>query len=475
MLASYDGYDDDAAAERDATKNSLKTTPGRKWYLENPDAHTLAPALARAIWYAFRDDPDSNGRRSAKVPHEPPRLDGQAHDDAGWNRVWVTVVVDEDNRVQTVRAAPDLSLARCVIGLDAHPAAPLWQRNTKPDIAIDAVLDPDERRLWRWFERGLQVVQVGEATRPLSSGEYFDKDGTRAVLEHLHERYGPEFDSVITASSVESRTKHLLQDVGIEDPETMHFGEEKSRNDFDNKPVGLVNGCIDPGDDYILDLLAEAGLDAQPETVETDDGEERRVHGREFVGQDAETAAEILASVREHHVAQAAGRYARNADDAEDRAVVFIRTDAAPDGFIDLQTPGVEWVATDTQQAIVEELRARRGMTARELAEATDASKRHVTKTLKRLHDAGRVECREGIGDYGADVFYTGQATSGIVDLGAREITNDVVWSSYTWSFAISPPICETQPVGEYAESTTKGEPPPREETHSGLGLFNDG
>jgi hypothetical protein len=458
QLAQHDGFRGDAANERDATETRLDHTPSREWYLQEADAHTVAPALTRAIWYALGKDADTNGRRSATVTHHPPRLDGQVHENEGWNRLWVTVVVDEDNRVRTVRAAPDLSLARCVIGLDAHPAAPLWRRNTRPDISVETILTPEERRLWRRFERGLTVVQVGDATRPLASGEYFDEGGTRAVAEHLHETYGEEFRTAITAKSVEGRLRRILSDVGVPDPETMHYGEEKSRNDFGDEPVGFVNGCIDPGDDYVLDLLAEAGLDARPETSEGPDGEERRAHGREFVGDDAETAAAILASVRENHVAQAAGRYARNADDRHDTATVFVRTDALPVGFADLQVPGVEWVATDVQQGIITELRDRQQATAAELAEATGASKRHVAKTLARLSEAGNVSANEGAGAHGATVYSSDDAAaSGVVDLGAAEITNGSVWGSYTWSFAIrSVPVSSSPSIpGEVASEAT--------------------
>jgi hypothetical protein len=104
----------------------------------------------------------------------------------------------------------------------------------------------------------------------------------------------------------------------------------------------LVHGSIDPGDDYVVNLLAECGLQAEPETVETDDGEEQRAHGREFVGPDADAAAAILGSVRESHVAQSAGRYARNADDPDDQAMVFVHTSAMPNGFADYEVPGVE-------------------------------------------------------------------------------------------------------------------------------------
>jgi hypothetical protein len=68
-----------------------------------------------------------NARTAAgwgKTPYEPPRLDAQARDADGWNREWVTVVLDADNALQTVRTALDVGLARSVVGLDAFPARP---------------------------------------------------------------------------------------------------------------------------------------------------------------------------------------------------------------------------------------------------------------------------------------------------------------------------------------------------------------
>ncbi|MFC7155186.1 winged helix-turn-helix transcriptional regulator [Halomarina halobia] len=452
-----------------ALRDALDTEPPAEWYLENADAHTLAPALARAILNA---EEQANDRRTATVPHRPPRFDDEAQDDDGWNRVWVTVVLDEDNTIRTVRAAPDLSAARSVIGLDAHPTMPLWQRNTNPGITRDALLDPEERRLWRRYERGLVVVQVGDATRPLTKGEYFDEGGTTAMLEHLRAEYGDRFRTAITAKSVANRTHRLMRDVGIDEPAVMHYGEEKSRNDFAGEAVGFLNGCIDPGDEAILDQLAECGLDARPKTTVDDDGEEHRAHGREFVGPDAATAQALLASVRENHVAQGAGRYARDADDPENHAVVFVRTDALLPGFADLQVAGVEWTATDTQREIIEALRDRTHATARELADAVGVSKDHVRKTLRRLVEADRVECREGAGDYGAHVYraLAGEApTTGLVSLGRGEtIADESVWESYTWSLAITPPPTPADPDGrgvtatwDWRDTAERGTPPP--------------
>jgi hypothetical protein len=439
-LVAYDGWGDDAAKERDQLRTCLNAEPDREWYLQEPDAHTLAPALARAIFHA---EHRGNGRRVGKTPHEPPRLDANAGDDDAWNRVWVTVVLDEDNDVRTVRSVPDVSQARSVIGLDAHPAQPVWAVNTVPHINTTEVLNREERQLWRRFERGLRVVQVGEATRPLASGEYFQPDQVQALAEHLHEEYGAAFRTAISTKAVEGQLESLLKDAGVRDPKTMHYGEEKSRNDFAGERAGLVEGCIDPGDEMVLDLLAELDCEAAPETVAVD-GAEERAHGRGFEGPDADVATEVLASVRENGSAQAAGRYARDPEDPDSFATVFLRTDATPAGFADVQVDGVEWVFSDLQKTIVDELREATGrLSAWEVADRVGCSKAHARETLNRLADRGAVQALEGAGEHGATIYADdGCPHSGVVDLegSADSIANGDVQGSYTWALAIRDP-----------------------------------
>jgi len=437
-LVDHGGWGGDAAKEREQLGNCLEYEPDREWYLEHDDAHTLAPALARAIFHA---EDRGNGRRVGKTPHQPPRLDAHASDDDGWNRVWVTVAMDEDNDVRTVRTAPDLSQARSVIGLDAHPAQPVWAVNTVPHINTTEVLEPDERRLWRRYERGLRVVQVGDATRPLASGEYFQPDQVSAVAEHLREEYGADFRTAISTSAVEDQLQDILEDAGVHSPDTMHYGEEKSRNDFADEGVGLVEGCVDPGDDYVLDLLAELDLDAAPETVDVD-GDQERAHGRGFEGPDAETAAAILASVRENHTAQAAGRYARNPDDPESHATVFVRTDAMPTDFADVQVDGVEWTFSELQREIVDALRGATGrLSTRAIAADVGCSKEHVRRTLDRLEELDAVQAFAGAGDHGATLYSeSGTPNSSVVDLQGG-IANNPVLDPYTWALAIRDPV----------------------------------
>jgi hypothetical protein len=468
-LARYDadGARTDADRERDALVDALEREPDLEWYVDTPGAHAMAPALARALLWG---EERANGRYVGRTRFAPPRLDEHARSDEDWNAAYLTVVLDETNEVRAVWNVPDFGPARSVIGLDAHPALPRWRLNTVPWIERTAVLEGEERQLWRRHERGLRVVQIGEATRPLTSGEYFDYDGCEAVVSYLRERYGDDFRTAITAGAVESDLRDIMRRSGIEFPATMHYGEEKSRNDFADEAVGFVNGCIDPGDGTVVDLLAALDCEARPERADEDcaacEGAgceacagtgRRREKGRGFEGPDADVAEAILASVRETHVAQAAGRYARSPEDSDATATVYVRTDAVPEGFADVQVPGVVWTYGPKQEAIVEALReSAEPQSTRELAAAAGCSKKHARETVQRLVADGDVRAFERAGDHGATLYAdAGVPQQGYVELDKNDpaaegdIDEDVLPEKsrprpygglYTWQVAISTP-----------------------------------
>jgi hypothetical protein len=104
------------------------------------------------------------------------------------------------------------------------------------------------------------------------------------------------------------------------------------------------------------------------------------------------------------------GRWARDADDPDNEAVVYVRTDAIPDRLVDEKVSGFEGFG-QKQKAAVDHLRANPGATCREAKEAIEGkcgdgvTKRTVSEIYKKLVDAGYAERKEGAGAYGADEY----------------------------------------------------------------------
>lgn len=328
------------------------------------------------------------------------------------------VVLDEQGTLRQVHQPPALSEARCVIGLDAFPSKLLWQLNTVEDLCLQQVLTAEDRKRWRIEQRGLYVIQVGEHVRSYTRGWRGDVaiEKAETIIAELTREYGSMLRTSISSKAIERDVQRMLSDADINAPiQTMHFGDLKSRNNFDGEKVGLVIGCNDPGDDRILDQLALCGLSALPELDEN--GE--RDYGREFVGPDADAAAEFLASVRENNLAQAVGRYARNPVDEESGATVYVWSSALPDTLTDDTVPGVISRVTDLKDEIQQYVRREKVVTKKQVAETVDTAGSHAYEVLQELLDQGIVTVSKGTGYYGADEYqYVSGKITRSVDLG---------------------------------------------------------
>lgn len=455
--------------ERQVTEEALRHKPDRDWYLNHPDAHTLAPAITRALWDAIRDGFDENNLAPTPQPvtHWSPQLGKPSEERRVFNRSKVTVVIDERFHIRLVRNVPDFATARSVIGLDAHPTDTLWKRNVTPQMEVERVLNPDEAKLWRLFERRQIVVRVGEADRPAGrDGKYFNEKHAQALIEQILEEWGEEFSAIGCPSAFEDELERILIEAGVDEEtvSTLHYGEEKSRNPdtFATATSGLVYGCIDPGDDYVLNLLAEAGLDAWPERVDPDELDDstnaycdacdgdgcsdcigtglKRARGRRFAGPDADHAETLLGSVRETHVAQMVGRFGRNLERGQYN--VTLVAGPVPDELVDLQVSDVAWLG-EKQAEIISTLADMGRATVKELAEAVDCSKEHVRETLTRLQEQTppRVIRAEGAGKYGADLWDALSGIEGVSDLGdtapeERELTLDKIANSDVYYYS---------------------------------------
>jgi len=400
--------------------------PDPKWILDSPYVQTSTPAIIEAILNA---EDVGNGRFRGEG-----QLNGSPwYSNSSQQSRRVTVIFDEDNNIRLIHDPPDLSPAKCVVGLDAHPTIRLWEANTSVEFEIeDLGITTDELREWRRTERGLTVYQVGTATRQYTRGWAGDtpeererlRDRAMALIRAMHGKFGDEFRTCITTKAIHEDVDRMMIGAGIADPEVWYYGNIKSRNGFAGETVGLLIGCNDPGDHNILDTLALLRLYAEPVEIVTEEGETKRDTGREFKGRDAKAADEILQSVREMNVAQAIGRYARSADDPDSAATVYVWTDAIPEELVDGIAPGVVDVLINKQRWIVDYLKesedqlTRQEIVDRILTERGETvSDEHVRQTLKMLVDRGVAECIEG--DYHDPYRYyiEPSASTDVVDL----------------------------------------------------------
>ncbi|WP_248514985.1 BlaI/MecI/CopY family transcriptional regulator [Salinarchaeum laminariae] len=376
----------------DLVKDPPSASPD--WFIEADGAHSLAPGLTEAAYRAFASESDRNGRRVGEARNDVSRFDPSGEDDPRYSRTRLTLVVDEENIPTAYWNVPELGNARSIICLDAWPAVYEWKQNVGDGLKEDHIVTEEEFEKWRKFERGLEVVQIGDSARPASTEfavrEYTDTARQQIVVESLRTKYAGAFSSAIYPKAMDEQMSEHLPD-GVS---TLTYGNVRSSNEFSNELVGLVTNCLDPGDDYVLDLLAARDLDAEPETWKCigcpgDEcpmcgGEPDRKPGRGFVGPDADDAEEILDGIRQNQVAQGIGRWARSHDSP--RALVFVRTSTAPATMVDTEIDAA-WKFTPKQQAVVDFVRENRGAAANEIVTATDVSYDTVRRTMNRLVD----------------------------------------------------------------------------------------
>lgn len=354
-----------------------------EWLFRREETHRLAPAIGRAIL-------DSEEVCAGRYHGQDGRIE--------------VVMAGQDGEIRHVQHTPDFSQARCVIGLDAFPSETRWRINTVDELESVAVLSPAERNWWRQNERGLIIKQIGEATRSYTQDwKGAGKKRSQAIVQKIRGLHGEAFQSCISPGSIEADVRQIMVNIGIKKPKTMHYGEQKSRNNFSEERAGLLIGCIDPGDENILDLLALRDLVAEPAMMTTEKGEEKRQPGREFIGPDADVAAEILASVRENNVAQAAGRYARNPDDPNSGATVYVWSDAIPRILVDKKIETKYRSITKKRKQFMQVLKRNpSGCTAGNISEETKSDKSYIIDWLEEMEQQNSVKKSVGTGFQGA-------------------------------------------------------------------------
>ncbi len=386
-------------------KQSLEDSPNvsEEWFIINPDAHALAPALTDAAYNAFTSESDANGRRVGDTTSSLKRFDedhGSNDVDFRFNRTRIQLLIDEDNNPLGYWNIPELGNARSIVCLDAWPSIHEWKQNIGEGLSVERLISDEMFENWRRHERGLEVVQIGEADRPAATEHavqnYTKPNQQKVVIESLRNKYGKEFNSVIYPQQMDDQIRAFLPD----NVRTMTYGNVRSNNEFKSDRIGLVSNSMDPGDAYVIDLLAARDLDATPKMADCKwcdgddpmcnqcdgDGKNGREPGREFIGPDASDAADILAGIRTNSVAQAVGRWSRGPKTP--RAIVFVRTAVVPNEMIDTQIDKA-WMFSEKQKAVIDYINTNAAATVAEIVEATDVSDSSVRRTIERLisHD----------------------------------------------------------------------------------------
>jgi len=398
------GLTKDYDIDYDQLQDAL-TEPEPDWFTTDPNAHALAPGIVEAIVTAEKQ---IHYRWVGTTDYTYPTLN--PNHEGPEQKGTIRIVFDSENHIRLLQAIPDFSEARCVIGLDAYPTMPKWKGNTLPDIEAKQIVSDDERHKWRRNQQNLTIVQIGD-NKNTWTGQNYNRPKMRVLCNAIRRKYGDEFTTGITSNQYEDDLQKQLAEAGIETPDTIHFGNEKSVESFDSERFGVIGGCISPSDEDIKDWIALLGKDATPKR-EVEDS----YQGQEWVGEDADVAEEVLADVRENGVLQACGRYARSPQQPNDGATVFVLTNVLPDEYVDKKVDDVD-VFGEAEKRILEYVASNDGVTVRTIVENTDTSKKHINDTLNKCRGYSWMQVDEDAGQYNADVFNADRCPDGLVEV----------------------------------------------------------
>jgi hypothetical protein len=246
-----------------------------------------------------------------------------------------------------------------------------------------------------------------------------------ALIEEITNRPSTsDLRTAVTTEYVEDEVEEMLPDSDRSES-VLHYGEQWSRNVFNDEDAGLIVGCNNLSDEQIISRLTLLGASAEfsRSKAECDNcggagcsgclgtGKKRKIP-RQFVGQDSDIAERILASVREKNVFESTGCYAAACDTLSEFTPVLVWTSAIPEKLPDVVVDFGTF--TDKQRQIVEYVKqCDYPVSLREIVDNIDTSKPTARRCLNNLSSLDIATVRKG--KYGADEYELDREVSGFL------------------------------------------------------------
>lgn len=336
------------------------------------DFHAKAPLIAYAIYGAEELD---NGLKYIELPGDRTAVFDKWYATNGDATIWLL-------------DPPDLSQAEAVIGLDATPCIPKWERILGDDFNHYRLFEDDDRNQYL-RDKGYEFIQLNTHAWP-SQGGALSIGKCEAYLREVYQEHRERPDLI---TSMDIRNK--LEEQGLDDlwDRDLHFGDLRGKNDIKDSELLVVLGSPSRSDNYFKHLAALFGESA--DRVENTSGRN--------LSFDSPIGDKILERTRRGGVFQAAMRAGRD-DDAN--ATVYIATGLVPE-WLETKTAGRRLpngsfdtcpkseLRSSGEREVIEALRSEEGITTSELVEKVSIGREMVNNHRKALQDRGLVE-KEG-------------------------------------------------------------------------------
>lgn len=333
--------------------------------------HAKAPLLAYAIYGAEKLD---NGLKYIELPGNRTAVFDGLHS------------TNEDTPTIWLLDLPALSEAKAVIGLDATPCIPKWERILGENFNHYRLFDADERNQYL-RNHGYDFIQLHSHAWPAQGGS-LSIAKCEAYLREVNQEHDERPD-LITSKDVRTQ----LEERGLDHlwDRDLHFGDHRGKNHLKDSELLVVLGSPSRPDDFFEHLTALFGESAQ------------RKQGTQgpTLSYGNSIADEILDTTRRGSVFQAVMRAGR---EKETQATIYIATGLVPDWLetkqVGQRLPSGGFDAcpnprSSGEREVIEALRGEEEITTSELVEKVDIGREAVNNHRKALQDRGFIE-KEG-------------------------------------------------------------------------------